>query len=786
MLFIDSLTKVYEDNGNKTVALQDFSYNFPDKGLFFIVGKNGSGKTTLFNLISGISRRTKGTIKYDGVDITEYSNEEWENFRSNSLLYIGQNKNLIEELPIKNNWNLDLENDSSIIVNSHHIFELLKMEAIDDSKLVSELSSGQKQKILIAKALIKNKKIILADEPTENLDIDSKKYVSSFLYQLSLTSLVLFITHDESVINELSGMVISLDHGSIVSKKPVKFSMKERSELILENGQDEKKIKAENVYSALQKMLKGKTDKVTISLGDTKEIDSLPVVHDEYLKDDNKTFSHFCHTIPILPIKSVVLICILYVLSLLMFFSVSSILFFNDNKVVKKYVSDNGIRIAEPYKISEYEDALGYAKSSLTFNGKNLSKSVNQLDLTHFKVYENILISREVDEKTEYYEVKYAYYNRMDYAIIGSFPKNKDQVMLSETLYEKIYGKDASLPQNYEMDGRSISVVGIVQENKDFLNGMDENSINYYNENFFGFVYAFEPFGIDLLENYSIKYKDVALTPIVDIFDSFELYDGNNLSNGEIYVSRAYADKLKVKEGQIIHFNDIYFSSYSGVYDSFLNLSDYYPSGAKIKEIIEDDSYFIVADGVSYAIIDKDYYQYFTYSYYILSLEDKNDINLCFKEGFHFYDPNIISIEDIKRSFTSVSWILYLIFGFSILLNGLSLLALTTIIFNRNEKNIGKIRLIGIRKKTVKKACFIKSLFMVLFSIIVSFVLGFILFLFINLYYKVQSGINVQFFSINVISSLFIVFFSLGIESLFINLLFEKIYNKEIIRNLVD
>ena len=169
MIKIDNLTKTYQSK-NKTVckALNGISMTLPETGLVFILGKSGSGKSTLLNMIGGLDVFDSGDIIVFGNSLNEFSEGDYEAYRSSFISFVFQDFHLIEELTAIENVTAFCEQDP----DEDFLQNAIETTDIGDflNKYPSELSGGQKQRVAIARGIIKNPKVILCDEPTGNLD----------------------------------------------------------------------------------------------------------------------------------------------------------------------------------------------------------------------------------------------------------------------------------------------------------------------------------------------------------------------------------------------------------------------------------------------------------------------------------------------------------------------------------------------------------------------------------------------------------------------------------------
>lgn len=218
ILKVENLRKEYGEGNSKVVALDGIDLDIERGEFVAIVGPSGSGKSTLLHIIGGVDSPDDGKIYIDGNDISKYSSKELAYFRRRKVGLIYQFYNLIPNLTVRHNIELPLKLDKRKI-NQDEILDIVKKLGIE-SRLdffPSELSGGQQQRVAIARSLIYNPSIILADEPTGNLDRkNSKEIIEIFKYfNRSLKQTIILITHDEEIALQTNRIVTIVD-GKIV------------------------------------------------------------------------------------------------------------------------------------------------------------------------------------------------------------------------------------------------------------------------------------------------------------------------------------------------------------------------------------------------------------------------------------------------------------------------------------------------------------------------------------------------------------------------------------------
>ena len=220
ILRVENLTKIYGKDSTKVIALDDVSFSV-EKGEFIaIVGASGSGKSTLLHLIGGVDRPTKGKVFIDGKDIFSFNDDKLAIFRRRQVGLIYQFYNLIPRLNVEENITLPLSLDNRQI-DKERLNEILKTLGLEKRRnhLPNELSGGQQQRTSIGRALITNPTIILADEPTGNLDSKSSDEIVALLKKTNkeLKQTIIMITHNMEIA-KIADRIIKIEDGKIVEE----------------------------------------------------------------------------------------------------------------------------------------------------------------------------------------------------------------------------------------------------------------------------------------------------------------------------------------------------------------------------------------------------------------------------------------------------------------------------------------------------------------------------------------------------------------------------------------
>ena len=218
ILKVEHLVKKYGKGDNVVNAVNDISFTV-EKGEFVaIVGASGSGKSTLLHLLGGVDRPTSGRVYIDGKDIYSLNNDNLAIFRRRQIGIIYQFYNLIPILNVKENITLPCDLDGQKI-EKERLDELVKTLGLENrvNHLPNQLSGGQQQRVSIGRAIINNPAIMLADEPTGNLDSKASEEIVSLL-KLSnkkYNQTVIIITHDMEIAKQAE-RVITIEDGKII------------------------------------------------------------------------------------------------------------------------------------------------------------------------------------------------------------------------------------------------------------------------------------------------------------------------------------------------------------------------------------------------------------------------------------------------------------------------------------------------------------------------------------------------------------------------------------------
>lgn len=221
ILRVENLTKIYGKGSTEVVALDNVSFSVQKGEFVAIVGASGSGKSTLLHLLGGVDRPTSGKVYIDGKDIYDFDDDKLAIFRRRQVGLIYQFYNLIPILNVEENITLPLSLDNRE-VNQQKLDDLLKVLGLSERRnhLPNELSGGQQQRTSIGRALITNPTIILADEPTGNLDTKASDEIVELLKKSNwdYNQTIIMITHNMEIA-KYADRILQIEDGRIVGEQ---------------------------------------------------------------------------------------------------------------------------------------------------------------------------------------------------------------------------------------------------------------------------------------------------------------------------------------------------------------------------------------------------------------------------------------------------------------------------------------------------------------------------------------------------------------------------------------
>lgn len=257
-LELKNVGKIYTSKDNVCVGIRGVNLSF-DKGEFVVItGSSGSGKTTLLNSISGIDSYEEGELFIEEKPTSCFDDRNWEDYINRYISFVFQEYNIIDSFTVLDNVEAALTNITDKKERRQKAKEIIEKVGMTShmKQRGSHLSGGQKQRTVIARALAKNSPIILADEPTGNLDSESSAAIVSLLNEISKDKLVIVVTHNYEEFEDYATRVIKIDDGTVVSdekiRKDVNLDVSKSDENTADNDEKNNTLKRQDNKSFVE------------------------------------------------------------------------------------------------------------------------------------------------------------------------------------------------------------------------------------------------------------------------------------------------------------------------------------------------------------------------------------------------------------------------------------------------------------------------------------------------------------------------------------------------------
>jgi len=219
---LQGLTKSYQDADRQLTVIRDLSFSFPAKGSVAIIGRSGIGKSTLMHMLGGLDIPTLGSVFYDEIEVSALSSDERAAFRAQKVGFIFQFHHLLPEFSAVENVAMPLTisgvKDETALELAAGLLDRMGLRS-RVSHRPSQLSGGEQQRVAIARALIAKPRVVLADEPTGNLDVSTAAEVQSIVLELNreLGNTLIVVTHNQELARSMDLVVEMMPGGKLVS-----------------------------------------------------------------------------------------------------------------------------------------------------------------------------------------------------------------------------------------------------------------------------------------------------------------------------------------------------------------------------------------------------------------------------------------------------------------------------------------------------------------------------------------------------------------------------------------
>jgi ABC-type lipoprotein export system ATPase subunit/ABC-type lipoprotein release transport system permease subunit len=437
MFELIDVSKKYKTKRKSTIfVLNSISFSLPNSGLACIIGKSGCGKSTLINLLSLIEKPTNGVIKYNGNNLNELNEKEIDDYRAGEIGIIFQDNNLFTDYNVAENiiftssFSSD-EYSNSLVANVLDQVNLTGFEKRD----IKTLSGGEKQRVAIARTIIKSPKVILADEPTGSLDNETGYAIFQLLKDLSKERLVVIVTHNTKFALEFADNIIKIEKGNIVENN-VTNPLKDNNIPITK-----KKTKVNFRSLARYSFLTLLQRKARFIIG--------------------------------------IIICFLSLTTFALGINFS--LYSMENFLYRTIKQSSDITIVKQEKENDEYNEVGFSDEDISYFSKNSDKYSYKESYSSIEFYLNYVYTINFNSYfingsfTGVIEIDESFINEFNYPLIGKLPEiGTNQIVISKYMYEGF------LDYGFKNDDKTISPVYDYSDvlNKEFKINSDIYSIS--------------------------------------------------------------------------------------------------------------------------------------------------------------------------------------------------------------------------------------------------------------------------------------------------------------------
>ena len=804
MIKLDNIYKKYDNGDCSTVALDHVNLTIDSPGLLFILGPSGSGKTTLLNMLGLLDVPDEGTISIDDKMI---SSSSYEYYRNIVIGTVFQRFNLISEWNVYENIELALEQqtwpDKNEALVREEVLRILDYVGLKDlqKRKIDELSGGQVQRVAIARALVKNPAIILADEPTGNLDSDNSQKIYALLKDISKDHLVIVVSHDEKAAESWGDRIIRLSDGHIVED----ISRQNSTDNFSVQMKGDKSSSIDFTHLSYQRLVdkirdfiaKGSDNKdYTISI--QKEVvtpqmqDSLPV--SATIASDKKTSN--IKTAKLIKLafgflrQKKIRLCITTFLMTVMFLVVQLFMtaaFMKPGLPVYKATQaskDNYISIYEPKEYtSDWFDNVTVSAGT-TDNIKDFIQNMKYSEILY-----NVKGYNELGNE-----------GTMNLLIDADSNLKDNEIIITDYCAKQFHISQTNMKQN------SICIYGLKFKVKEILNTDYESHWKTCSNQDIDYTYMMCKVGkgfknrilneSDFLEIDASDFSDTVdesylesnlLYANADTITSDEIVAGRlPQKDNEIVISASYASEndLVSKNGKIstdaIEFIDLNASKYHGAYENQLNLYDYLQS-AKIVGIVEpysDNDISVWVNKQMFQDIKKGYVDQIADRYFIPVFSNADSYQQLYDRGIHVDTTdaqNIDSLYSMRQDYLPLIRAVIFVGTICAVFASISFISFSIV---DGKKKLGILKAIGTNQKDIIRIFSIEALLIGLGTFILQEIVYFLLIMLFNQTYVPAFGMKTPLVCItpfNIISAFLITLLCSGIASL---VPIRKLYKK--------
>jgi len=799
MIAASNLSKRYQNSDRE--ALKEFSYQFDTSGLYMITGESGAGKSTLLYLLAGLDNPSGGTILYNDTDVNKLTEHELVKIRNEQMGFVFQDFNLISSLNVFDNLKVVLdiqtwENKTDKDV-TESINRALKFVGLDgfQNRHVQQLSGGELQRVAVARALVKNPKVIFADEPTGNLDKKNSDTVFELLKKISETCLVIVVTHDRESAVKYGDYIFRIDDGSLAESIDLRNTKDTVFDICFNSDGTETVIEKANAIRVsdviLEKLNSLKTGYSKIVMEVTKSKGLRNERNGATSEDRIVSVGRF----PVLSgvrfalanlkkswLKAVLTTCMLVIsLSILLITG-----FFSSNSaygVIKRYIESSDLTEVYLKKKATYSAGGIETFERVLTGGKEMTEKIRtEFNGDVFVMARNIefcsqsgngqAVSRVMIDPRNPDPSNYVW---------GNAPTKDDEIVVTD-VFAKALGVAADNDNKiFLLNGVNVKICGVLYTGLNIPDGNEETFTEEYTEDdsYTEEYYVRRVYVSDGFAEYCREQKEIIELKGANIFLYHpESYSSNvvSFSPSELITDSALiCGRLPEKADEVIisdcfasnngyvgeagynrllnsrfEYKDIRSEELAEYCADLLNLKEFFPDGVKIVGIFHEE---LGGTGAGFYIfrevfdsISTEYYQHYFWNQ--TGVRTRSRLNrkmaFCRTEGITFFEPQIDRIMDFYDSVADYRKAIVAICVAMIALSVLVVYNYAEKSTTSNKREIGTLRALGLSGKAGAMIYYIEILMLYIASLISSTVIAGVIIAYINNSYR-QEFENIRF-----------------------------------------
>ncbi len=749
MIKIYNLNKTYKNKNCIIAAINNLNLDINNTGLVFILGKSGSGKTTLINMLSGKLKPSNGDILFNNNKISNLSKKQRDTFRNINIGIVSQDYNLIEYYTVYDNVSLPLKIQKGYSEDEikDKVDEILDYLGLKDfrNRYIYELSGGQQQRVAIARALIKDPNIILADEPTGNLDFNNSKIIFDYLKKIANYRSVIVVSHDEFSAQKYADRIIKLEQGIVIEDT---ICTKLYAIDIIDNSNNKKQISFnENNFEYITKFIRNslmtsKNIDLNIKINE-KETNYLPRAEKNLLLNERETnkmsFSdiiRYAYKNTSRRVSKLIVTNIILILLVILMFVGIYISSTNNDVTISNYLYNQDIQKLFVYKNEQYIDEFGDVNSQNIKVGKNiyddLKKYIPENNIATID-YGNTLLKinnsgNNIVNNVANVNIKQSCLDLL--TLNTNIDKiGPNQIILTDYLINKL-DINLEIENTIYYNGKKVEIIAFVKTNffkieeiRNLKSELNKDKYEFDLNTEYNIIYSCE-LNKEIPESLNFDYGNFIyskhingylnngfiIAPIPSKYNKL----AEDMSCNNVLISKSFYEKIKnnvTNDKFNFDFLDLYNDKYKNIYFNMFNIYDYYQNGIVVDEIIDCNTADIFVPYNEYVEMYNDYNKHYSFDgYFILG---KNSIDNCnfelLENGYEFEHPVIEEIYKINELISNIKSYSLLILIVLITIFTLFIINYFSTSISFVYKSINVKRTLGVTKQDICKIYMIES-----------------------------------------------------------------------------